>query len=316
MKPVAQTEVQNLVAQFRSGGLSRREFFQKLAFATGSILLAQQLMLDYGFASEMEIYDWPDPFRGPQDAPPPTPKESIAAGEKRLPAPVAAESVEYPSGDVKVGAYLAKPKAGAPFAAIIVIHENRGVTEFVLDIAQRWALEGLLAVAPDCLSRLGGTAKYDSMDAARTGIGQLDRAGVIADLQATLAYLKTRKDVKASKIGVSGFCWGGANTFNLTVESKELAFAVPFYGAMRALDKVEQINCPVFAVYAESDQGVNANLDELEAKMKELKKNYTRRVFPGTQHAFMNFTNPQRYNAGQAKIAWSEVTAFVKKTVG
>ena len=311
MIPAAQTAVQNLIGQYRSGAISRREFFQKVAYATGSILLAQQLMLDYGFASEMEIYDWPDP----QDQPPPTPKESIAAGEKRLPAQVAAEWVEYPSGEIKVGAYLAKPKAGGPFPAIIVIHENRGLTEFVLDIAQRWALEGLLAVAPDCLSRAGGTAKFESMDAARQGIGQLDRAGVIADLLATVEFLKSRKDVRKDKIGVSGFCWGGANTFNLATESKELAFAVPFYGAMRNLDRVGNVHCPVFAVYAENDQGVNANLDELEAKMKELGKNYTRRVFPGTGHAFMNFTGT-RYNADQAKIAWAEVTAFVKKVVG
>lgn len=311
MKPVAQTEVQSLIRQYRGGDMSRREFFQKLAFVTGSILLAQQVMLEEGFASEMEIYDWPDA----QDQPPPTPKESIAAGEKRLPAQVAAEWVEYPSGDVKVGAYLAKPKSGGPFPAIIVIHENRGLTEFVLDIAQRWALEGLLAVAPDCLSRAGGTAKFESMDAARQGIGQLDRAGVIADLLATVEFIKSRSDARKNKIGVSGFCWGGANTFNLATESKELAFAVPFYGAMRNLDRVANIQCPVFAVYAENDQGVNANLDDLEAKMKEQGKEYTRRVYPGTGHAFMNFTGT-RYNAEQAKIAWAEVTTFVKKVIG
>ena len=311
MKTAAQTTMDRLIDQYRGGQISRREFFQKIAFATGSIVLAHEFMLENGFASEWEIYNWPDP----QGQAMPTPKESIEAGEKRLPAAVAAEWVEYPSGEGKVGAYLARPKAGSPFAAIIVIHENRGLTEFVLDIAQRWAGEGLLAIAPDCLSRLGGTAKFDSMDAAREGIGKLERAGVIADLQATLQYLKSRKDVRQGKIGVSGFCWGGAQTLNFSAESQELAFAVPFYGAMRELDKAERIACPVFAVYAEEDRGVNANLDELEAKMKAAGKNYTRRTFPGTQHAFMNFTNPQRYNPEQAKAAWSEVTAFVKNVV-
>ena len=153
------------------------------------------------------------------------------------------------------------------------------------------------------------------MDAARQGISQLDRAGVIADLLATVEFLKLRRDVRKDKIGVSGFCWGGANTFNLATESKDLVFAVPFYGGMRSLDRIAQIQCPVFAVYAENDQGVNANLDELEAKMKELEKNYTRRVYPGTGHAFMNFTGT-RYNAEQAKIAWADVTAFVKKVIG
>ncbi|HSH15325.1 MAG TPA: dienelactone hydrolase family protein, partial [Verrucomicrobiae bacterium] len=210
---------------------------------------------------------------------------------------------------------LARPKAGGPFPAIIVIHENRGLTEFVLDIAQRWATEGLLALAPDCLSRLGGTAKFESMDAARQGIGGLDRAGVVADLHATVRYLKSRDEVRKDKIGVSGFCWGGGQTFNFATESRELVFAVPFYGVAPALERLDRIQCPVFAVYAEGDTRVNANIEEVAARMEAAGKSYTRRVFPGTQHAFMNFTSPNRYNAEQARAAWAEVTAFVKKVV-
>ena len=234
--------------------------------------------------------------------------------------------MEYPSGEVKVGAYLARPNAGAPFdhpeggrskafAAIVVIHENRGLTEFVLDIAQRWAGEGLLAIAPDCLSRLGGTAKFDSMDAAREGIGRLERAGVVADLHATVSYLKTRADVRKDRIGISGFCWGGGQTFNFATESREVAFAVPFYGPPPALEKLDRIACPVYGVFAEQDPRVNANLDATAAKMKELVKDFNYKLYPGTQHAFLNFTAPQRYHAEQARIAWADVVAFVKKQV-
>jgi carboxymethylenebutenolidase len=312
MTTAPRTEIDQLVRQYRGGSLSRREFFQKLAYVTGSIVLAHELMLREGFASEWEIYNWPDP----QDQPPPTPKESIAAGEKRLPSSVQAEWVEYPSGDVKVGAYMALPKSGAPFAAIIVIHENRGLTEFVLDIAQRWAGEGLLAVAPDFLSRLGGTAKFESMDAAREGIGRLERPGVVADLHATVTFLKSRPDVRKNKIGVSGFCWGGAQTYNFATESQDVAFAIPFYGSTPPQEKWERMACPVFAVYAEQDQRVNATMVQVEEYLKGRGHNYERRVYPGTQHAFMNFTNPGRYNAEQAKAAWADVTAFVKKMTG
>ena len=120
MTTAPRTVVDSLIRDYRNGELSRREFFQKVAFALGSIALAHELMLREGFASEWEAFNWPDP----QDQAPPTPKESIAAGEKRLPPSVAAEWVEYPSGNVKVGAYLARPKTGAPFAAIVVIHET------------------------------------------------------------------------------------------------------------------------------------------------------------------------------------------------
>ena len=85
-------------------------------------------------------------------------------------------------------------------------------------------------------------------------------------------------------------------------------------GGAPAADRLEKIACAIFAVCAEDDQRVNASLDAIGAKLKELGKNYTRKTYPGTQHAFMNFTGP-RYNAEQAKTAWAEVTAFVKKAV-
>ncbi len=304
--------VDALVARHRSGEISRREFFQKLAFLTGSLLFAHQLMMEEGLAFPWEAYTWP----GQQgQAPAPTPKESIEAGEKRLPPAVQAEWVKYKSGETEMGGYLARPKSGAPFAAILVIHENRGLTEFVLDIAQRWASEGLLALAPDCLSRLGGTPKYESMQAASEGIRQLQRPDVTADLLASLAFLKSRSDVRRNKLGVTGFCWGGGYTFHLATESQDLAFAMPFYGISPAADALARVSCPVLGIYAESDTRINAGLDDVEAKMKELGKSYTRRVFPGTQHAFMNFTAPGRYHADAALAAWAEAVAFVKKSI-
>lgn len=313
-----ETKVEGLIQEYRAGGLSRREFFQKLAFATGSILLAQHIMIEEGFAAYWESFEWAEQAAQPGQQPgppPPTPRESIAAGEKRLPESISAEWVKYKSGEFEIGGYLARPKKTGTLPAIIVIHENRGLTEFVLDMAQRWAAEGLVAIAVDFLSRVGGTQKFESMQAAGEGIRALDRAGVVADLHATVAYLKSRADVKKDKIGVTGFCWGGGNTFNFATESKEIAFAMPFYGPAPAVEKLANVNCPIFGVFAESDERINASLPAAEAKMKELGKNYTQKIYPGTQHAFMNFTNPGRYNAEQAKIAWADVTAFVKKVI-
>jgi carboxymethylenebutenolidase len=315
MTIIQQTQVEEIIETYRGGGLSRREFFQKLAYATGSILLAQQILLESGFAAEWEAYNWPEQA-AQQGQPPPTPAESIAAGEKRLPPEIASEWVKFPSAEFEIGGYLCKPKKGATFPAIIVIHENRGLTEFVLDMAQRWAGEGLVAVAVDFLSRVGGTQKFESMQAAGQGIGSLERAGVVADLHAAVAFLKSRKDVRKGKIGVTGFCWGGGNTFNFATESNEIAFAMPFYGGPPPVEKVEKISCPLFGVFAESDTRINQNLPPVEARLKELGKDATIKIYPGTQHAFMNFTNPGRYNAEQAKAAWADVTAFVKKVIG
>lgn len=300
---------EQLVSTYRSGQISRREFFQRLAFLMGSVALAYQFMLEEGFASEWEIYSWPDP----QDL---TPQQSIEAGEKRLPASVTAEWVKYPSEEFEISAYVARPATGATFPALIVIHENRGLTEFVLDMAQRWATEGLVAIGVDFLSRVGGTGKFESMDAARNGIGQLQRPGVVADLHATVKYLKARNDVRQDKIGVTGFCWGGGHSFNFATESKEIAFAMPFYGSPPALDRLDNIQCPIYGVFAESDARINQNLEPVAARMKELGKDFAYKIYPGTQHAFMNFTNEGRYHAEQAKVAWADVAAFVKKQIG
>ncbi len=312
--------VSELIQNYRAGTMNRWEFFQTLAYLTGSIMLAQEVMLQEGFAAEWEAYNWPEqaaqPGQQPQGPPPPTPKESIEAGEKRLPAGVAAEWVKYKSGDIEVGGYLAKPKSGTPGGAIIVIHENRGLTEFVLDMAQRWAGENLVALAPDLLSRLGGTQSFATTAEAGGGIGKLERPNVVLDLHATAAYLKSRSEVKGKKTGLTGFCWGGGNTFNFITESKEIAFAMPFYGPPPPLEKAESIVCAINAVFAENDQRVNQNVEAFAAKMKELGKPFAYKMYPGTQHAFMNFTSPQRYNAEQAKAAWEDVRAFAKQQVG
>lgn len=311
--------VAELIEKYRSRSLSRWEFFQTLAYLTGSVALAHEVMLREGFAAEWEAYNWPDAAteQGQQAGPPPpTPKESIAAGEQRLPAAVSAEWVKYKSQEFEITGYLAKPKSDAAVGAIIVIHENRGLTEFVLDMAQRWAGQNMVALAPDLLSRAGGTANFATMNDAGGAIRNLDRAGVMADLHSSVKFLMGRADVKKTKIGVTGFCWGGANTWNFAAECHDIVFAMPFYGRPPELEKLASINCPVNAVYAENDQGVNQNLDAVEAKMKELGKAYTWKKYPGTQHAFMNFTSPQRYNAEQAKAAWDDVTSFVKKITG
>jgi carboxymethylenebutenolidase len=302
--------VENLIQDYRRGGLSRREFFQKLAFVTGSILLAHEIMLAEGLASYWEAYDWPSQEQA-QRPPQPTPAESIAAGEKRLPNTVTGEWVNFPSGEFKIGAYLAKPKTGAPHAAIVVIHENRGLTEFVIDIAQRWASEGFIGLAVDCLSRVGGTQKFDSMQAAGEGIRSLQRSGVMEDLHAAVAYLKSRKDVRKDVIGVTGFCWGGGNSFAFVTESKEIAFAMPFYGPPPPVERAGNISVPIRAVFAENDQRVNANVEAFAAKMKELGKAFDYKFYPGTGHAFMNFTGT-RYNEEQSRVAWADVTAFAK----
>ncbi len=307
MKKNILSSVDQLFASYRSGEISRREFFQRLAYVTGSLMAAQQIMS----ATDPFIPPWDDPvFQQPGG---PTPKESIAAGEAKVPENVQTEWAKYKNADLEITGYLARPKTAGSYPTMIVIHENRGLTEFVLEIAKRWAGEGFVALAPDFLSRRGGTAGFESMNAASQGIGTLKREEVVSDLHATVSYLKTRSEVKKDRIAVSGFCWGGGQTFNFATESKDLVCAVVFYGIQpNPIDKMANLSCPVFGIYGELDTRINAGIPEVESAAAKYKKSYEKKVYPGANHAFMNFTGP-RYDEAAAKDAWATAVTFVKK---
>ena len=124
-------------------------------------------------------------------------------------------------------AFVARPKATGKYAAVMVIHENRGLNPHIEDVTRRVALEGFLAFAPDALSPLGGTPA-DS-DKAREMFQQLDAKKTISNFAKGFEYLKTRTDCNGN-FGCVGFCWGGAMSNSLAVNVKDLLAAVPFYG--------------------------------------------------------------------------------------
>src|SRR5438477_7451420 len=122
-----------------------------------------------------------------------------------------AEYVKYLSGRDTITAYLAYPERADRAPAVVVIHEIFGMSDFIRQTTEQLAREGFVAIAPDLLSRRGGTPA--TPDSARKLIATLNGDTVTADLNATRAYLKTLKPVRASDIGIIGFCWGGAERF-------------------------------------------------------------------------------------------------------
>jgi len=129
---------------------------------------------------------------------------------------------------------------------------------------------------------------------------------------AAVKYLKTHP-LSTGKVGCTGFCWGGAMTNAVAVNSPELNAAVPYYGRQPATADVAKINAPIMAHYAENDPGINAGIAAFEEELKKQKKEYQIFVYPGTGHAFNNDTNPDRYNAEAAKLAWGRTVGFFKE---
>jgi carboxymethylenebutenolidase len=277
--------------QQEQAGLSRREFIQRSAILTGGLTaattLGDSLSSRRAYAAQVD------------------PNDSA----------LASSDVKFNSTDgTSVGGYLTRPKGDGSHPAIVVIHENRGLTDHIRDVARRLAKAGYVALAPDLLSRQGGTRSFANDEAAIAGIGKLDEESLTKDLTGAINYLKGEKFVRANKIGVVGFCWGGGNTLLIATRNKDLAAAVVYYGRNpKNLEDVKNINAAVLGNYGEKDAGITSQVPKLEEAMKQYGKSFEYKVYPGAPHAFNNDTNSERYNAEAAKEAWSQTLEFFKK---
>lgn len=222
------------------------------------------------------------------------------------------EYVEYdsPQGSGKARGYLARPaKATGKLPAVLVVHENRGLNPHIEDITRRLALDNFMAFAPDALFPLGGYPGDE--DKARELFPKLDQTKIRQDFIAATHWLMKRPD-STGKVGVVGFCYGGAMANNLATLVPELAAAVPFYGSAPNTADVPKIKAALLIHFAETDQRVNASWPPYKEALDANKVRYEAHTYPGTQHGFNNDTTP-RFNAEAAKLAWSRTVEFFEK---
>ena len=279
-------EIAGSIHRYRQGLIDRRELLRSVIAATGSYTAAHLFLESSGLAATL-----------------------ISQVETQA-ANVDAETVRYPSGSVQVEAYLAKPKGGGKHPGIIVIHENRGLNEHIRDVARRFAAEGFVALAPDLLSRVGGTASMSSPEAAIRAIGQLPAFDSVTDLKAGFAFLGARPEVDAARIASIGFCWGGWRSFMLATEEPKLSRAVVFYGSTPAAG-LDKIQAPVLAHYGQLDHRLTGNAIFTEKTMKQSGKKFTYHVYPNAYHAFFNDTGP-RHDPEASKLAWARTLEFLR----
>lgn len=225
---------------------------------------------------------------------------------------IEARMVDFPGEAGKVLGYLARPKAAGTYPPVIVVHENRGLTEHIQDVTRRAAKEGFVALAVDLLSRNGGTQTVGD-DARASGLlGQAKPEDLTADLGAGVKYVKTVDVAKKDKTGVFGFCFGGGYTYRLAAFDKNINAAVPFYGPPPPLDQLAQTNAAIFGIYAELDQRITGSMPQVEDTLKKAGKTYQMKVYPGVNHAFHNDTGAS-WNEQQAVQAWKDCVDWLKK---
>ncbi len=206
--------------------------------------------------------------------------------------------------------YLVQPAGNGPFPAVLVVRENRGLNPYIEDVARRAAVDGFRALAPDGLFPAGGYPRND--DDGRTLQAGLDQGKLRTDMLNSAKYLKTHK-AASSKLGATGFCWGGSTVNYLAATlGADLQAAVPYYGAAAETASVPKIKAALLLNFAESDPGINGMWPAYEAALKSSGITYEAYVYPGTQHGFHNNSTP-RYKEDTAKLSWDRTIAHLKK---
>ena len=277
-------EIINLFDEYTHKPLSRQEFLKRLTLLAGSTAAAMSLLplleVNYTHAAV-------------------TPADDLFT-----------ERISYPGVNGEMQAYVARPKKDKKYAAVVVIHENRGLNAHIEDVARRAADAGFLAIAPNALAPIGGTPANE--DEARQWFTELKGENNLQNFKNVLPYLATRKDYDG-KVGCVGFCWGGAMANTLAVNEPGLKAAVAFYGRQPSTEDVPKIKAAVQLHYAGLDERVNAGMIAYEEALKKNNITYEQFVYEGAQHAFHNDTSTARYNEAAAKQAWGRTLDFFKK---
>lgn len=302
MTPLQRYIAEEIVTDHVDGLLSRREAMRRLALLGVSAAAATSLIAACGREKSAQQSE-PSP-------PAQTPTTSAAAPAG--PPPGMAEAIHTtpitwagPNGELQ-GAWAPATDARG---SVLVIHENKGLNDWVRSVAGRLAGAGYSALAIDLLSEQGGTATFSDPAEATAALGKTPPERFVADLRSGLDELARR--LPDRKLAVVGFCFGGGMTWRLLAAGEpRLAVAVPFYGPLPDnADFSGSKQAAVLGFYGELDTRVNASKDAAQRALDAAGMVNELVVMPGADHAFFNDTG-QRYDPTAAADAWQRVQAW------
>ena len=234
-----------------------------------------------------------------------------------------AAMTQFASGDIKMGAYRARPLAKKNPPVIFVIQEVFGLHEWVRDICRRLAKAGYYAIAPDLYQRQGDATKAtDFKQLFANIVSKVPDAQVMADLDALTRFVGGDGG-DAARIGITGFCWGGRITWLYAAHNPKVKAGVAFYGRLvgpstplqphNPIDDVYRVKQPVLGLYGALDKGITqADVAQMQAALLKAKSRSSITVFPGADHGFMADYRPS-YNAAAATSAWGQALGWFKR---
>ncbi len=265
---------------------------------------------------------------------------SLAAGFALAVQPVSAQTITtdakgLEAGEVKVPvkdgdkegqmpAYRAIPDKGGPFPVVLVVEEIFGVHEHIKDLCRRLAKAGYLAVAPELFARQGDVSKMtDIQEIISKVVSKVPDEQVMADLDATVAWVKKEGKGDTSKLGITGFCWGGRIVWLYAAHSKDLKAGVAWYGRLVGkgtelqpkypIDLVASLHAPVLGLYGGKDQGIPLEtVEKMRTALKDANKTGEIHVYPDAPHAFNADYRPS-YRKEAAEDGWKRMLEWFKK---
>jgi carboxymethylenebutenolidase len=232
------------------------------------------------------------------------------------------ETASLPAADRPIPGYLARPAARGRHPAVIVINEVFGIHDYIKDICRRLAKLGYVALAPALFVRAGDPAPLTDFSAIMKIVNAASDSQVLGDVAATLKFLKAQSYVDASKIVITGFCWGGRIVWLACERFPEIKAGVAWYGPLAPnadtpadphklwpIQHVAELKAPVLGLYGGKDPLSEAAPAMRQALAKAGKTDCEIIVYPDAQHGFHADYRPS-YNAADARDGWSRMLAF------
>ena len=227
-------------------------------------------------------------------------------------------------GSYEMPVYEARPASGKDTPIILVISEIWGVHEYIRDCTRRFAKAGYYAVAPELFKREGGVAQLPNVQDILKIVLAQKREQTLGDIKAAADWAKTRPNVKASSVGVTGWCWGGSTTYQVAATNHDMKAAVAWYGPparpyqgangpATGFDVAKDIHVPLLGLYGEKDTGPTPDdARKFIDMVKQHDRDVEMVIYPGAGHGFHADYRPS-YNKEAAEDGWRRCTDWFDK---
>jgi carboxymethylenebutenolidase len=289
--------IKNLIHLYQDGAFSRRELIGRLTKYTGTVAAATAIVDSTGLAQSPPAAGCLTDVRVSETDPAVISQMITIHGE---------------GGPLYVYQSLPRDYASARRPAVLVIHENRGLNDHIMDVTRRVAKAGYVGLAVDLLSRQGGTAQFPDPVQATAAYNRTQPLERRQDMLSALLTIRDQTYVRGNRLGVVGFCAGGGNVWDLALNTDQLSAAVVFYGPPPTPDQLSTLNAPLLGLFAEQDRGITGRIGGILTALSDMQKPYELHVYQDARHAFHNDTGAA-YDPTAACDAWSKTLAFYAK---